>query len=258
MLIAQKLESMTALWYIEKDMRMDTRQRSSPEAKDGELGLARGGFEIVCQMREAIASGKPWHIALLEAIGLWILPQEEWEGRPYRYLLRQEAFDWLLLAERLCGELNGALPASECERLLFYGQLPEELTASQLKELIGVNKYRTMLNFWYGVVVEEALQLAVEEEVRKEERGKGHPDSEHFEEEASQRLYGDGRIELLKEFRHQAGYKDRHHTDLTELREFTYWLFRLRLDKWDPARVASDTRKGLGRLYQLRGSPTPH
>ena len=40
---------------------------------------------------------------------------------------------------------------------------------------------------------------------------------------------------------------------LTDLKEFTYWLFKRRIGKWDPARVASDTRKGMSALAKLEG-----
>ena len=51
------------------------------------------------------------------------------------------------------------------------------------RDFIGPTKYRAYLNYWYGVIVEEALQLAVEEEVRKRYRARGYPDSEDFDEE---------------------------------------------------------------------------
>jgi hypothetical protein len=35
---------------------------------------------------------------------------------------------------------------------------------------------------------------------------------------------------------------------LTELKEFTYWLFKYRLRQSDKAKVASDTKKALGQL----------
>jgi len=44
---------------------------------------------------------------------------------------------------------------------------------------------------------------------------------------------------------------------LTQAKEFNYWLFKLRLEYWDPARVASDTRKGLKRMEQVRGTSSP-
>ena len=37
----------------------------------------------------------------------------------------------------------------------------------------------------------------------------------------------------------------------SDLKEFTYWLHKLRIKLWDPARVASDTRKAIRRLDQL-------
>jgi hypothetical protein len=39
---------------------------------------------------------------------------------------------------------------------------------------------------------------------------------------------------------------------LSDLHEFTYWLFKHRVNNSDPARVASDTRKGLAMLSRLR------
>ena len=37
-------------------------------------------------------------------------------------------------------------------------------------------------------------------------------------------------------------------TTLTELKEFTYWLFKRRLRVSDKAKLASDTRKGISAL----------
>ena len=54
---------------------------------------------------------------------------------------------------------------------------------------------------------------------------------------------------------HQSSQAFASHT-LTELKEFTYWLFKRRIKIWDPARVASDTRKGLEKLQSLRGADT--
>ena len=213
--------------------------------------------EAVTRFRAALLKGEPWHLALLEAIGMWTLPEEEVGERKYVYLLQGEAFDWLSLAERLCSSVDGLIPEDEYERLMFRGLLPEEVGKDGLRELMGESKYRSILNFWYGVVVEEALQLAMEEKVRKERRAAGLPDSEEFSEEAFQRSYGDGRSALLRAFRKEVGYPQRRSTTLTELREFTYWLFKRRVAAYEPARVASDTRRGLARLRKLRHSVEP-
>ena len=213
--------------------------------------LAEQASESLRHLREALKSGTPWHQTLLEAVGLWTLPEEVYQNRKYQYLIGGEAFDWLLLVERLCPELDGAMSPEDEERLLFYGQLPQQVTPEIFRDLLGTNKYRGYLNYWYGVVVEEALQLSVEEEVRKRQIALCYPDSEDLVEEAYSHLYRQTRADLLVEFRRYAGIPQRRVLSLSDLKEFTYWLHKRRLEMWDPARVASDTRKGARRLRQL-------
>ena len=95
-------------------------------------------------------------------------PKRSSASRRYRYLIGGEAFDWLLLAERLLDELDGDVSAEEREALLFHGRPPLEIDEEEFQTLIGTPKYQAYLNYLYGVVVEEALQLAVEEEMAKE------------------------------------------------------------------------------------------
>ena len=213
--------------------------------------------DAVLHFRAAVAAGAPWHRALLEAMALWTLPEESYGGRRYKYLLQGEAFDWLLLAERLCDAIDdaeGAVPAEAKERLLFTGRLPEPMEEDEFRDLIGVTKHRAYLNFHYGVVLEEALQLAAEEEARKRHMARCFTDTEDLVEEAFRQLYQKSRSELLEEFRTGARMDRRRGMNLTDLKEFTYWLHKRRIDLWDPARVASDTRKAITRLEKLRSN----
>ena len=137
-------------------------------------------------------------------MGRWI-PAEEWHrDRRYKYMVGGEAFDWLLLAERLCDEASGYIPQRDLERLLFHGLLPEPLAEDDLRELLGVSKYRAYLNFHYGVVLEEALQLAAEEYARKRHLARGFSDSEELVEEAFLHLYTRTRSDLLSDYRDEA------------------------------------------------------
>ena len=213
--------------------------------------------EAIIHLRAAVQAGVYWPRALLEAIGLWTTPLEVHQGRTYRYLIQGEALDWLTLAERLCIELERFVPAEELELLLFDGELPSEVTPEQFREWIGSNKHRAYLNYWYGVVVEEALQQAVEDDVRKRHRARCYPDNEDLVEEAFTHLYGESRTTLLKEFRLSAKIAQRAPLSLTNYKEFTYWLSKRRFNLWDPARVASDTRKGIRKLNQLEQIPGP-
>jgi len=201
--------------------------------------------EAIRHLKEAIASGKHWYTALLEAIGLWQTTEETVDGRLYHYLIDGEAFDWLLLAERLCREVDGLLPEGKKMALLFHGRPPLGLAADEFEKLIGSHKYRQYLNYFYGVTAEEALIQAVEEEVHKERRSLGLSKGHSSPDEAYCRIYGATQSELLKQFRRERGYPRSRSTGLAELKEFTYWLFKYRLKHCDKARVASDTKKAL-------------
>jgi hypothetical protein len=213
------------------------------------LTVTRGGnIEAIRHLEQTIIAGKHWYLALLEAIGLWTESEETYNGRHYRYLIDGEAFDWLLLAERLCEAIDDLVPEDEKLALLFHGKPPIRLTKERFKELIGGAKYRQYLNYFYGVTVEEALNLAVQEEVRKERRTSGYNNEHNLVNEVYQRIYGATKAILLKRFRREKSYPQLRSITLTELREFTYWLFKYRLKHCDKARVASDTKKALEQL----------
>ena len=212
-----------------------------------------GDAEVIRHLEQAITGGKHWYIALLEAIGLWTTAEETHNGRTYRYLIAGEAFDWLLLAERLCEAVDSLLPSEEKAALLFHGEPPLNLTVSKFKGLIG-DKYHQYLNYFYGITVEEALFLAVQEEVRKERWTLGYNKGHDTANEVYRRIYGATEAVLLKRFRREKGYHQVRSISLTELKEFTYWLFKYRLEQSDKTRVASDTKKA---LEQLKSSSFP-
>ncbi len=207
--------------------------------------------DVVAQFHQALSEGADWFPALLEAVRCWQLPEEVVNGRRYRYLIGDEAFDWLLLAERLCESVNGAVPADERERLLFFGRPPHELPADEFKHAIGDAKHRAHLNFMYGVIVEEALQLTIEEEVLKERRSRVLGRGDSLQQQVFQRIYGHDDMELLEAFREDRGLPNDDELSYGALREFTYWLFKRRVNDSDPARVASDTRKALAKVSEL-------
>jgi 8-oxo-dGTP pyrophosphatase MutT (NUDIX family) len=211
------------------------------------------GIEPLEHFRAALEAGDDWFDAVMQAIALWERPQETVEGRAYRYLIGGEAFDWLLLAERLLEDADGRVPHDAAERLLFEGQPPREMDDDALHDMIGTSKHRAHLNYLYGVTVEEALQYAVELDISKEHRSvhiddgsDGVPRDPVFE-----RIYDRGRAELLRAFRDDMQLPHAAAISLGELREFLYWLFKYRVAHQEPARVASDTRKALAQLSRM-------
>ncbi len=214
---------------------------------DNQLTTA-GKNKAIRHLEQAIAGGEHWYVALLEAIGLWDTAEETHNGRTYRYLIAGEAFDWLLLAERLCEAVDGLLPNDEKTVLIFYGKPPLNLPKEKFKELIGSVKHHQYLNYFYGVTVEDALLLAVQEEIRKESWTLIYHKEHDTANEAYRRIYGATKTILLRRFRREKGYPQLRSISLTELKEFTYWLFKYRLKQCDKAKVASDTKKALNWL----------
>lgn len=214
--------------------------------------ITRSAAAAISGLRADIEAGQHWYPALLKTVSRWADNEEYVNGRFFRYLISGEAFDLLLLAERLSEAVSDLVPESEMVELLFKSKPPVSVSTEEMRRLMGQARYQQHLNFFYGITVEEALILAVQDEVRKEERSlviKGFDTIE----ESFQRVYEQPRAELLKMFRRDRGERPNRSLKLYEMREFTYWLFKYRLRHTDKARVASDTKKALARLKKSPG-----
>ena len=112
--------------------------------------------ESINHLNNSIENGKSGFISLLESISIWTKPEEKYNNNNYIYFLDGEAFDWLVLAERLCYEINNFnLYKKEIEKFITYGELPEIISLSIFKNSIGLSKYRGYLNYFYGITIEE-------------------------------------------------------------------------------------------------------
>ncbi|MEK9658333.1 MAG: hypothetical protein VW450_00070 [Chloroflexota bacterium] len=205
----------------------------------------------LAHLRARINKGAPWAEALLEAVGMWTAPQETVDGQELVYLIGGEAFDWLALTARLLDAVHGTVPEDEAAALLGNGHLPEAITPAAFKDALGPAKYRAHLNYFYGVVVEEALRAAVEEEVLKERGVQGLSYAQGVEDAVFERLYRAEQPALLRAYRREQGLSRSVRMSLAETKAFTYWCFKRRLNLLDAARVASDTRKGLRVLQEM-------
>ena len=230
----------------------------SETATKTRTGATAPQTDALQHLRQAIKDGRDWPTAMLEAIALWTAPHETYRGRRYDYFIAGEAFDWLLLAERLCHSADKAVPREEKEALLFEGRFPASFDASRFGHLLGTDKYRAYLNYFYGVTVEDSLQVATELEVHKRHAGNGVQYKDDCTEEAFLRIYRAPIDELLERFRGERGSPARRYLSLGEAKEFTYWLFKYRLQTSDKARTASDTRKGLEQLRRMSKEAEPY
>ena len=118
----------------------------------------------------------------------------------------------------------------------------------EFRQCIGDAKHRAYLNYLYGVVVEDALLVDIEREVRKERRALVSYRKGCVIEEAYRRIYGTGRAGLWQHFHDKNGVRLDGLTDSVNEKEFSYWRFKYRLEYCDKEKVASDTRRGLRQM----------
>ena len=208
---------------------------------------------IIDHLRQRIADGGDWYRAFLAASAEWPLEREDIDGEHFTYLLDGEALDLMRLCERLSMSVSDMVPADELETLLANDRPPFEVSRDEMKELMGSDRYRAYLTFLYGVLVEEMVILAVLEEIRKRRRVSGRTQYDAELDDAYTYVYGSTRAALIGEFKKEKGLPRRRTLGLTSMKEFTYWLFKLRLRSSDKSRVASDTKRALTLLHRHMG-----
>lgn len=195
---------------------------------------------------DEINLGTDWYRAALRAAGAWQLATETYRGRQQTYLIGGEALDLLLVIDRLVSERLAQVPRAERNALRFSGCPPLFVSAGEFTQLLGPVRFKAYLNHFYGVAVEEAVIHAVEIESTK-----AHPlDREKID--TYRNIYGLSFDELLERFREELNSAESSRLRWDTFKEFTYWCFQLRIKTQVPARMASDTRKGITLLQRLR------
>ncbi|MCY3958804.1 MAG: hypothetical protein OXG65_10980 [Chloroflexi bacterium] len=203
-----------------------------------------------------LEAGSHWYLAALRACGEWRLADEVHQGRRLTYLVAGEALDLVLLIDRIASTRRDAVPRVERDELRFHGRPPVFVPGDTFASALGEARYTAYLNHFYGVDVEEAVVHAVELEA-----GKAHL-LDRGAVDAYFMVYGKTLQELLATYRAARGLREAGGVRWVDWKDFTYWCFRLRLRTQVPARIASDTRKGIALLQRLRGvgpdeSPDP-
>ena len=203
----------------------------------------------------AVSPGS-WKEAVLEVIGQWPVSSEEVDGERFGYMIGGEAFDWRLLARRVLQGLENGPAPEEWQAWLDMPDLFAGFGEPEFMRMLGVDKFRAGLSYFYGVTVEQGLIVASREEVTKRRVASGRAPSDDRCDEAFERLYGDDFKSLWGEYRRESGDEDldREQRTLGQNDAFIYWLFKRRMDRSDPAKVASDTRKGLAQLERMMRS----
>ena len=201
--------------------------------------------EALNRFKADLGSGKNWFLALLEAVKNWPVSEETVGDQTYHYIIAGEALDMLQLSERLLKAAGDLVPEKEKMDFLFHNKPPVILTPEKTREILGDKRFGQYLNFFYGITTEEALLQAVEEEVRKDEQGLNVHNEVQIIDETYRRIYEVAQRTLLHQFRKDKSYTLTGSVTLEQMKEFSYWRFKYRLQHCDKARIASDTKKAL-------------
>ena len=178
--------------------------------------------ESMKYFKNSLYQGKEWVSELIKSMSLWTLEEEVYNSKNNKYLIDGEAFDWLLLARRLLDAIGDLVPTTEKNRLLLSEDISDLMSQDEFRNLLGPEKYSAYLNYWYGIVVEEAVIRSAEEE-----EGKGMPRSgkigkARIRQKAYEKLYGLNQEELYNTFLSDKGYQKTPSFNVGIAKEFTY------------------------------------
>ena len=192
-----------------------------------------------------------WRDHIFQAISRWSLPCEEIDDEPHVYFIAGEAFNWRRLAERLAWHITFLLNDDEesamsewLEDAHMFGGLEE----AQFRRVLGHEKWRAFLNYFYGVTLERCLLLNIGARITKDRFAGGKRVNDDMLDEAFVSLYEASEFELWMAFASESGLEARSSATRTLAidDEFTYWLFKRRIGSpFYRANVAHEVKGGL-------------
>ncbi len=204
-----------------------------------------------------------WQTAFLETIAAWPVENETVNGETFHYFIGGEAFNWKRLAERIATELATEGRDHPESQEIFewiatsgtFGSLSEQ----EFRRILGVDGWRAHLNHFYGVHIEQCLLAAVQSRIQKQRYSKGMPPSDDASDRAFMGLYEDTEQELWQIFTTENAQRLSHLIDesaddtrsIALDEEFTYWLFKRRIENTNAPQVAAETQRGLDMMARI-------
>lgn len=237
-----------------------TAQTRSPSGLDVETNRRRLMDGLQKNIEEHAES---WKTAFLETVAAWPIENERVYGETFHYFIGGEAFNWKRLAERIATQLveeESNILATEkvfqwIESSGIFGGIPED----EFRRILGVDGWRAHLNHFYGVHIEQCLIVAVQSRIQKKRYSSGMPPSDDASDDAFLGLYEETEQDLWQEFAAESADRlsdliaespDETRTIALD-EEFTYWLFKRRIEYTNAAQVAAETRRGLDMMSRI-------
>ena len=205
----------------------------------------------------ALNNGENWKNVVLEVIKIWSIPEEKKGNHKLTYLISDEAFNWVRLAIRIVNSSNIEVPEDEIREFLFSGFLPNTLSEYEFKSKIGDSKFKGWQNYYYGIIVEQAVIELTKMNIMKKVFSTGINISEERLDIVFDEIYGNSFEVLWKDFNlNTSGVNRKYYlpktTGESESEEFIYWLFKRRLSKSTPEVFASRVNEALKYLDNVK------
>ena len=122
----------------------------------------------------------------------------------------------------------------------------------QFRQLIGFEKYTSYLSYFYGVLIERSILCYVERENYKKRISNGKS-TVNVLNVSYEHIYGFSFLHLYEEYCKKSAILNKNHYEHDD-ENFTYYCFKKRIQDSEPAKLASDTKKGTIFLQELMRS----
>ena len=199
---------------------------------------------------ELLRSDGDWRARVLQAVGGWPLTRLPGGDDSAYQLIGGDAMDWRQVALMVVRG-GGASPQQErrVRSWLTSTDTHGGFSADEFKRYLGEERHAAHLNYFYGVTVERLALRAERDHLLKDAVSSGLAARPRAAQEAAYaNLYGAGGAHLKRQFLSSAGAQSRSWGRVRATAEFTYWLFKLRVGRTEPAKLASDTKRALDLL----------
>lgn len=200
-----------------------------------------------------------WRENIFDATSRWHLPLEKVSGDDeYVYFIAGEAFNWRRLAERLAWHIELLLPDElvvELRQWVEDDHIFGGIEESDFRRILGSDKWRAYLNYFYGVTLERCLLVYAGNRIGKQEFSRGRHVTDDALDDAFVALYDASEQELWAQFVAENNAADAEddvdtsHPDearsTAQDDEFTYWLFKRRIASTYQVHIAHEVKHGL-------------
>ena len=196
----------------------------------------------------------------------WPKQNELLNGQPFHYFIGGEAFNWKRLAELIATQIADTdtdfIHADQIFKWIDSTGVFGGINEQEFRRILGVDAWRAHLNYFYGVHIEQCLIAAIQSRIQKKRYSAGMPPSDDASDRAFLGLYEETEQDLWQTFLELNSERlaDLIAESTEESRtvaldeEFTYWLFKRRIEHTNAPQVAAETQRGLDMLNRIKNA----